>query len=570
MWISRPPARSSSPSPSVLASIPPSAGVAVRSNLLFSATAIHKQLGGRPILAGVSLIANRGDVIGVVGPNGSGKSTLLAILAGALAPAAGRIEYERGTRLAYLPQGFSGDPAVPVAETFPLAFAGQTVADRLEELAQRLAQGSSPGIEAEYDRLLDALAAAPTVGDLEALRATLRLRQIPPETPAAQLSGGELTKLGLIETLVRQPSVLLLDEPTNHLDLHGIAWLEEYLRRFDGVAVIVSHDRSLLDACATSIFELDPRTGTAETFVGDYSDYADEKSRRDEDLRRRYELQQREERQLTRTISAIESRSRNIENKTIHFYFRKRAAKVARRAVTLKARLEREHEGSEHLDRPQRAAQGFYGAFRSADSGGSRLLTVENATIGFPGRTLLENLSFVIDRGERVVITGPNGCGKTTLFRAIQGEHPVVAGRIAVNPSLKVGYLAQQDDPAENENEALLTPVEWLRRLVPMPEADAYNFLHRFVMGHDQLRTPLGRLSYGERRRLALARLVATGPALLLLDEPTNHLDLPSREAFENAFDSFDGAALVTTHDRYFIERFADRVIELSPSGNAS
>ncbi len=531
--------------------------------VLFTASALHKRLGGRAILSGVSLVANRGEVIGVVGPNGSGKSTLLAILAGALRPDSGRVDSRPGTRISFLAQGFSGDASEPVSALFPQAFASQSANDRLSELAQRLSDDASSELEAEYDELLGALSAAPTLGDIQSLRATLGLRQIPQKTPAGQLSGGELTKLGLIETLASQPSVLLLDEPTNHLDLRGIAWLEEYLRRFDGAAIIVSHDRALLDACATSIFELDPRTGTGESFAGDYSAYADEKARREEDLWRRYELQQREERQLKRTISAIESRGRNIENRTIDFYFRKRAAKVARRAVTLKARLEREQAGSEHLERPQKAAQGFFGGFRAADTGASRVLTAERASLGFPGQNLLEDLSFVVDRGERVVITGPNGCGKTTLFRAIQGEHKLSSGRIAVNPSLKLGYLAQQDDPAADEAESALTPIESLRRVAPMSETDAYNFLHRFVMGHDQLRTPIAQLSYGERRRLALARLVATGLGLLLLDEPSNHLDLPSREAFEMAFDSFEGAALVITHDRYFIERFADRVIEL-------
>ncbi|MEP6871789.1 MAG: ABC-F family ATP-binding cassette domain-containing protein [Anaerolineaceae bacterium] len=530
---------------------------------MFAASAIHKRLGGRTILGGVSLVAKRGDVIGLVGPNGSGKSTLLAILGGLMTPDAGHVEMGTAERVAYLGQGFRGDPAVPIGEAFPLTFSGITTASRVAEIADRIAVETSSELEVEFDRLLQALSETTGYGDLESLRATLGLRTLLAKTPAGELSGGELTKLGLIEAIAHQPSVVLFDEPTNHLDLKGTKWLEEYLREFDGVAVIVSHDRTLLDACATSILELDPSKGSAELFTGDYSAYADEKARRAEETWRRYELQEREERQMKRTISAIESRSRNIEGKTIDFYFRKRAAKVARRAVTLKARLEREHRETDHLERPQRPAQGFYGAFQSVDSGASRVLTAEHIRLCFPALELVRDLSFFVNRGERVVITGLNGSGKTTLFKAILGDHPVSEGRITVNSSPGIGYMAQQDNSEGNARDSTLTPVEALRKAVPMPEAEAYNFLHRFVMGHDQLRTPIGRLSYGERRRLALARLVVTGPGLLLLDEPTNHLDLPSREAFETAFESFDGAALVITHDRYFIERFADRVIEL-------
>ncbi|MBA4181493.1 MAG: hypothetical protein C0506_12960 [Anaerolinea sp.] len=530
---------------------------------MFRVNAIHKELGGRPILRGASFVANRRDVIGIVGPNGCGKSTLLRILAGALPPDAGTVQFQPGNRVAYLPQGLGGGGARPVSELFPSVFVGRDTGVRLHELAERMANEASPELEAEYDRALQTLQTASHSIDVAPLWRTFGLREVGPSTPASELSGGELTKLALLEAVASAPSVLLLDEPTNHLDLAGITWLERHLREFQGAAVVVSHDRALLDACATSIVEIDPRAGTTETFTGDYSAYAGEKARREEELWRRYELQQRDERRLKRAISAIESRSRNIENKTIHFYFRKRAAKSARRAVTLKARLERQHEGKAHVERPEKAPQGFYGSFQAAGSGASRSLTVEGVGLAVAGRTLQRGLSFHVDRGERVVILGPNGCGKTTLFRAILGEHEAIAGRITLNPSVKIGYLAQQDDPMVSTTDSSLTPVEVLRLVSAMSEGDAYNFLHRFVMGHDQLQTPVARLSYGERRRLDLARLVAAGSALLLLDEPTNHLDLPSREAFETAFDSFDGAALVITHDRYFIDRFADRVVEL-------
>ena len=538
---------------------------------MLSANNVTKELGGRVILAGVSLTINRGEVTGIVGPNGSGKTSLLRILAGDLAADAGSIESSPGARLGYLRQGWDGDAASTVAERFPALFITVDAGDALANVAARLAEATEPpaiaALAARYDALLAELSEASTEAGVNAAgtanRAALGLRDIAPSTPLAALSGGELTKLGLLDLAASDPSVLLLDEPTNHLDLRGIEWVQDFIGRFRGPVALVSHDRALLDACATHIVELDPNTHRAETFTGDYSAYATEKARREEDQWERFRRQQREERQLRRTISAIESRSRNVENRTIHFYFRKRAAKVARRAVTLKARLERQIDSTSHAARPEKAAQGFYGEFASLEAGPSRLLAADNVALAIAGRPLFSGLTFQANRGGRVVLLGPNGCGKTTLLRAILSLHPIEAGRLEVSGSATVGYLPQQDEAALSAEDSSLTPIELLRRSRPMPEADAYNFLHRFLFGADMARTPVGRLSYGERRRLALARLILQGSNLLLLDEPTNQLDLPSREAFETALAAFEGAALIVTHDRYFIDQFADTVVEI-------
>ncbi len=530
---------------------------------MLTVESLAKELGGRPILTSVSFSIDRGGVVGVVGPNGSGKTTLLRLISGALVPDAGRVVLPPGATVVSLAQGYLGEAHTPVSELFPACFPA-ALEDRLSDLATRLAgEHASPALFDEYDSLLAQVASAPVGFDLPAGWAALALREVAPGTPAGQLSGGELTKLGLLNAFASAPDLLLLDEPTNHLDLGGMDWLEEQLGAFRGAALVVSHDRVLLDNVVDRIVELDPRTGTGEVFTGGYTDYADEKARRHAEQWSAYERQQREERKLKRAISAIESRSRNIENRTIHFYFRKRAKKVARRAVTLKARLERQAESAEHVERPGKLAQGFYGAFTSGDRSASRLVAADHLSLDIAGRRLLEDLSFDVRRGERVALLGPNGAGKTTLLRAIVGQHPVSAGELFVTASAKVGYLAQ-DDPSHGAptDDGDLTPVALLRKSVPMSEAEVNDFLHRFLFGHDILGTPVGRLSYGERRRLELARLVLSGANFLLLDEPTNHLDLPSREAFEAAFGSFEGAALVVTHDRHFIERFAHRVVE--------
>jgi ATP-binding cassette subfamily F protein 3 len=511
---------------------------------MLTVESLAKELGGRSILTSVSFSLERGEVAGLVGPNGSGKSTLLRIIAGDLAPDGGRVVLPPGATVVRLAQGYAGESDTAVAELFPSCFPA-TLESRLIVLAERIAaeDGASASAAAdEYDAVLARVRAAPAGFDLAAAWDALALRDVHAESPAGLLSGGELTKLGLLNAFASSPDVLLLDEPTNHLDLGGMEWLEEQLDDFGGAVLVVSHDRVLLDNVADRVVELDPRTGTGEVFAGGYTEYAEEKARRHAEQWAAYERQQREERKLKKAISAIESRSRNIENRTINFYFRKRAKKVARRAVTLKARLERDLESAGHVERPGKQAQGFYGAFTTGERSASRILGVDGLALDVADRRLFDRLTFEVRRGERVALLGANGSGKTTLLRAILGEQPIAAGELFVSGSARIGYLAQ-DDPSHGfaGEDGALTPVALLRRSVAMSESEVNDFLHRFLFGHAQLGTPIARLSYGERRRLELARLVLSGANLLLLDEPTNHLDLPSREAFEAAFSSFDG-----------------------------
>ena len=536
---------------------------------MLSVQSVSVELGGRTILDGISLVVNSGEAVGIVGPNGCGKTTLLRVIAGELHSRSGSVVLPPGTRIGYLRQGHSGAGVSTVGDVFPTVFGRDSATERLSELAQRMADAPDQlvnDLADEYDTLVARLA-APTTLDLAAIASELALRPVSSDEPVQQLSGGELTKLGLMALAASRPDVLLLDEPTNHLDMRGIEWVQQFVTHFPGPVVIVSHDRTLLDECASHVFEIDPHTGKGELFADGYSDYANEKARREAEAWESYRRQQREEQQLKRVISAIESRSRAIEQQTINFYFRKRAKKVARRATTLKARLNRQIESAEHLERPDKPHQGFYATFQSDEGGASLVLSAERVAIDVEGKTLFEDLSFVVRRGQRVVLTGPNGSGKTTLLRAILGQHPIAAGKLALSASARKGYLPQQDDSGNASDNESVTPIELLRRANPMTESEAYNLLHRFLFGHNQLTTPVARLSYGERKRLSLAVLVLGGADLLLLDEPTNHLDLPSRESFETALEGFAGTALIVTHDRYFIERFADLVIDLDQDG---
>ena len=514
---------------------------------------ITRRYGPRTVLAGVSAVVNEGEVVGVVGPNGSGKSTLLRIGAGDLPPDGGRVEVTPGHRTAFLRQALEAPEGMTAAQRFPSLYP-RAAADMLAALGERLAEDESPALVQEYDRLLAIVSSG--LDSADALTA-LGVTHLPPDAPLARLSGGEQAKLALAEVMSSGADVLLLDEPTNHLDLAGIRWLEERLATFEGATLVVSHDRALLDAVADGLLVLDAEGGPAEVFAGDYTGWMAEQARRREEQRAAYGRQQRAERRLKEHISQIESRSRHIENSTINFAIRKKAKKIARRSTTLKARLRRQAASADRLQRPGDLPHGIQAAFAGADRSASRLVELVGARVGVEGRVLLDGLDLAVDRGRRIALVGPNGCGKSTLLRVIAGDLEPLAGRRSVAGSAVPGYLAQEDADEGAPGE---TALDLVRREARVSEADAFNFLHRVVLGHEQATTPLARLSYGERRRLALAVLMLRGANLLLLDEPTNHLDLASREAFEAALDGFGGAAVVVTHDRYLIARFADEV----------
>jgi len=538
----------------------------VRTLIVVSSLSI--ELGGRAVISGLSFTANRGEVIGVVGPNGAGKTTLLRAIAGEVRPSAGRIDIGTGVRLGYLAQGSDEAGDLALGAAFPVAFPGESTGLRLESIAAALATATDPqriaALSREYDEALDLLG-RPQSDDLDRVREELGIIDFDPARPLAEFSGGERTRVALAALVASSPAALLLDEPTNHLDLPGIRWVEQLIRSVPGPVVVVSHDRALLDAVCTSILALEPGKG-GELFAGGYAAYAAELERRREQEWEAYRRQQREERQLRQNIAAAESRSRHIENSTIDFAIRKKAAKIARRSVTLKARLERQIESAEHLERPGRAAMGFQGSFAEGERGAGRLVLADSLRLEAGGRTLVDGLTFQLSRGQRLAVTGPNGSGKTTLIRAILGEVAPAGGMLEVAASARPGYLPQEDLAILAPGEIELTPVELFRRTTKRSEAEINNFLHRFLFAQGEVRTPVGLLSYGERRRLALARLVLGGANLLLLDEPTNHLDVPSREAFEAALDGFDGAVLVVTHDRYLLERLGGERLELGAS----
>jgi len=528
---------------------------------MLQVSGLGKRFGGRQVIEEASFVVNDGERLGVVGANGSGKTTLLRMVAGELAPDAGAVTMTPAARIGYARQGFAGCANERAEVVFPSLFTLVGASRRIEELAGELAH---PRDEASYDAAAAAYerAVAAAEQDDGAVLAAWRasgLRDVAPGERAGALSGGEQTKLALLDALAIRPSLLLLDEPTNNLDLPALAWLDDVLAAFRGPVVLVSHDRALLDDHATAILEVDARSARATTCPGNYSAYAAEKARRHEEQWAAYRQQQQRERRVEREVRAIKDAAMRRHSLTQNDFYRRKAKILARRAVVLERRLRREVAGERRVEKPLGREYRVKAEFASAGRSGDRMLDAGPLDVVAGGRTLVHDATFSLAWGERVVLVGPNGSGKTSLLRAVVAGN---AGAVHTSPSTRVGYLEQAEADA-GDTTLTGTPLSVMRAAAPLSETEARRFLHRFLFSGDDVHTPVQRLSYGERRRLALARLVAAGANLLLLDEPTNHLDIPSREALEAALDAYDGAMLVVTHDRRFIERFAQRLFEI-------
>ena len=525
---------------------------------------ISKSYGARPVLTDVSFVLNRGECLGIVAPSGAGKTTLLRILAGQETADHGSVEIGGAAALGYVAQGHHGQRGLTAGQAFPELFAADQQQRELSDIAEAMASDAAPDqmerLNQAYEKVLAALSSAVNADQVEAARRDLALRLVTAGELLDTLSGGEQTKLALLSLVASAPTVLLLDEPGNNLDSVGLAWLTDYVLGFAGVVVLVSHDRALLDDLCTSILALDPHTGRAEMFAGNYSDFANEQALRLDQQWDRYHRQEERRERVEVAINGLKGRALRIENSTIHFHYRKRAAKVARRAVTLQRRLRRELDATT-VDKPHALPFRVRADIATGPRAGRRMVAADGLSAGYGEQPLLRDVDLEVGWGERIAITGPNGSGKTTLLRLLMGEVPAQSGRIYRAPGLHAGYLPQQSQLVVERSGR--TALDVIRGTVALDEGEARRFLHRFLFTTDQVFTPLSALSYGERRRLELAKLVVEGANLLLLDEPTNHLDIAAREAIEVALEGFEGALVVVSHDRYFIERTASTVLSL-------
>jgi len=513
---------------------------------------------GRVIFSDLTWAIGDKDRIGLVGPNGAGKSSLLKAIMGEVIPDSGSIVIQRGVTVGYLPQLVDippGSTLLEAASVPPPELA--EVEARLTACEEQLANPDVYNDERKLTRVLaqqeKALVEYERLGGprhasyVRELLAHLGFDEADYDLPTGTLSGGQKKLVLLTRLAAANPSVLLLDEPDNHLDLDAKRHLESFIKNFPGAVVIVSHDRYLLDEVVTHIAELD--AGTLTSYVGNYTAYATERELRRLRQQQMYIAQQKRIQQIEAAIHEWEMKARADLNE-----------RHARQARSRRKMLERMEERGEVIDRvtERRLMEAQFDGWR----GSTKALEIINLAMGFGDDLLFLDLNLLVRHGERVGLIGPNGAGKSILFRLILGRMQPLEGTIKIGPSTKISYYSQEHETLSAWLDK--TPLDRVRDVRPMPEGEAVAFLLKFQFKYEQLRLPVRALSGGERSRLQLAVLMLEKPNLLLLDEPTNNLDIPSTEALESALEDFDGAILTISHDRYFLDRTIDRVVELN------
>ena len=526
---------------------------------MLTAHRLHKSYGIQPILQDISFSISAGERVGLIGPNGCGKTTLMRILAKLEQPDSGNVASTRpNLRIGYLAQGadFTPDQTIQPA-LFPAPIKQAELESEIASLA--LALSSNPNdstLQHQYDAILAQFSSLQSLPS--SVLAPLGLADIPLDTPVGHLSGGKKTRLMLARVLLDEPHLLLLDEPTNHLDIQMLEWLEDWLTRFNGAALIVSHDRAFLDNTVETILDLSPETHTLRSYKGNYTDYIEQYLKELNKQRAAYRDQEYEIRRMKQDIVRTKEQARHVEITTTPRQpgVRRIAKKVAKKALSREKKLDRYLESDERVEKPKPSWQ-MKLEFEADDNLSKNVLVSDNLSIGYAQNLpLLTGLNLHIRAGQRIALTGPNGSGKTTLIRTIAGKLEPLAGSLKLGQTVKPGYMAQEQELLDPNLNALQT----IQSAAPFNETDARNFLHYFLFKGDDALRVTGELSFGERARLQLALLVAQGDTFLILDEPINHLDIPSRARFEEALSSFKGTILAVVHDRYFIERFATEV----------
>lgn len=517
--------------------------------IILQANKIERSFAGDVLFENINLQVDERDRIALVGRNGTGKSTLLKILVGEEEPTSGEINKKKDISLSYLAQDSRFESENTIYDEMLHVFDDlRSTEKQLRKM--ELEMGEKTGAEldklmSDYDRLSEEFRQAGGFtfeADIRVILNGFKFDESMWQMKIAELSGGQNTRLALAKMLLEKPNLLILDEPTNHLDIETIAWLENYLVNYSGALIIVSHDRYFLDKVAT--ITLDLTKHSLDRYVGNYSSFVEQKEQKLVTEAKNYEKQQKE-------IAALEDFvNRNLVR-----------ASTTKRAQSRRKQLEK----MERLDKPEAGTKSANMTFHSDKTSGNIVLTVENAAIGYDGEILSEPINLDLRKMNAVAIVGPNGIGKTTFIKSIVDQIPFIKGEKRFGANVEVGYYDQTQSKLTPSNTVL---DELWNDFRLTPEVEIRNRLGAFLFSGDDVKKSVGMLSGGEKARLLLAKLSMENNNFLILDEPTNHLDIDSKEVLENALIDFDGTLLFVSHDRYFINRVATQVLELSENGS--
>ena len=517
--------------------------------IILQANKIERSFAGDVLFENINLQVDERDRIALVGKNGAGKSTLLKILVGEEEPTSGEINKKKDISLSYLAQDSRFESENTIYDEMLHVFDDlRTTEKQLRQMELEMGEKTGADLDklmSDYDRLSEEFRQAGGFtyeADIRSILNGFKFDESMWQMRIAELSGGQNTRLALAKMLLEKPNLLVLDEPTNHLDIETIAWLENYLVNYSGALIIVSHDRYFLDKVAT--ITLDLTKHSLDKYVGNYSSFVDQKEQKLLTEAKNYEKQQKE-------IAALEDFvNRNLVR-----------ASTTKRAQSRRKQLEK----MERLDKPEAGNKSANMTFHSDKTSGNIVLTVENAAIGYDGEILSEPINLDLRKMNAVAVVGPNGIGKTTFIKSIVDQIPFIKGEKRFGANVEVGYYDQTQSKLTPSNTVL---DELWNDFRLTPEVEIRNRLGAFLFSGDDVKKSVGMLSGGEKARLLLAKLSMENNNFLILDEPTNHLDIDSKEVLENALIDFDGTLLFVSHDRYFINRVATHVLELSENGS--
>ncbi len=503
----------------------------------------------------VSFSLNEGESISIVGPNGCGKSTLLKIIAGIIKPDKGQVSIKKGAKLAYLDQtGASIDDNRCVYEILKESFCELNELEKsIKKLEDKMNKNTdNQKIINKYCSLIDRysnLGGYEIDANINTVIAGLKLDSTILDRSFNELSGGEKTLVQLAKTLIIKPDLLLLDEPTNHLDIERIEWLENYIENFKGAIVIVSHDRYFLDKMCDKILDLESSCG--KIYSTNYTGFLEEKERLFEKQMTNYKEEQLLIKRLETEMKWFAERGMATNSSTL-----------TARARALETRINKIKSNA--IIRPVKRNKANIN-FLKDNKTSNRIISLRNFSVNLPnGKDLIQNITLDVFAGEHIALIGENGCGKSTLVKSIIGINNLnYTGIINIGPSVKIGYISQIIS-FKDDKQSLL---DYFRLSTGLPEQMARQILVGFQFYNDDIKKRVGSLSGGERMKVKLAELLQNKVNTLILDEPTNHIDIDTKEAFENALKNFSGTLLFVSHDRYFINKFADKIFELN-NGN--